>query len=234
MAPSDSTGLEARHASRYYIWRRDNQKDQKNRPQKRVSYQRYGKLMIIVCCATHAILAAVASTGPTPDINELDRVLMELAPSQKLEHLVADAGFDSAYNHRLLREYHGIRSTIPPEHGRPLKDPDALPTDKYRRLMKTRFNTKAYRHRVQSETGISMFKRNFGSALRGKTHWSRCRDMYLKVLTHNLGLALLWVLYRAAMTCLPDEHFDKPIRATEGEVVSVDRCAAECGRCRSR
>jgi len=122
---------------------------------------------------------------------------MELAPSQKLEHLVADAGFDSAYNHALLREYHGIRSTIPPEAGRPSKDPSALPTDKYRRLMKIRFNTKAYRKRPQVETVISMLKRNFGSSLRGKSHWSRCRDMYLRVLTHNIALALLWVFYRA-------------------------------------
>jgi len=67
---------------------------------------------------------------------------MDRLPQQlKIETMVADAGFDSAFNHRLLRETHGIRSTIPPEYGRPPKDSAALPTDKYRRLMKRRFNT---------------------------------------------------------------------------------------------
>ena len=80
--------------------------------------------MIIVCCATHAILGIVASAGPSPDIDQLDGVL-DQAPRRQIaiRHLVADAGFDSAYNHHLLRDDHGIRSTIPPEHGRPAEGP---------------------------------------------------------------------------------------------------------------
>src|SRR5207302_8979659 len=120
----DSTGFDSHYASRYYVWRRDSQKQpdeqkKQKRPKKRVSYKKYGKLMIIVCCVTHAILAAVASQGPTPDIDQLDDVVAELTPASSIGHLVLDAGFDSAHNHRLLREQHGILSTIPPEHGRP-------------------------------------------------------------------------------------------------------------------
>jgi hypothetical protein len=107
--------------------------------------------MVIVCCATHAILAAVASAGPTPDIDQLDGVMDQLPGSQTLVHMVADAGFDSAHNHQLLRDQHGIRSTIPPENGRPTKDSKRLPSDPYRRLMKTRFNVKTYRKRSQIE-----------------------------------------------------------------------------------
>jgi len=196
-AAVDSSGFDVHHASRYFILRtKANQKGKE--PKKRVSYKRYGKLMLIVCCLTHAILAAVPSAGPTPDIDQLDGVLAELPRSVTVHHLVADAGFDSAYNHQLLREEHGIRSTIPPKAGRPPKDPRALPPDPYRRLMKTRFNTKAYRHRPQVETVFSMLKRNFGSALRGRSHWSRCRDLYLRAITHNVALALLWVFYRAS------------------------------------
>jgi hypothetical protein len=144
--------------------------------------------MLIISCATHAVLAAVASVGPTPDIDQLDSVVGELPPSIRIRHMVGDAGFDSAPNHRLLREGLGMRSTIPPEHGRPPKDPKTLPTDKYRRLMKTRFNWKAYRKRPQVETMFSMLKRNLGSALRGRGHWSRMRDLYLRVITHNIML----------------------------------------------
>ena len=127
-------------------------------------------------------------------------MLGQLPGGQVLHHMVADAGFDSAHNHRLLRDYHGIRSTIPPEHGRPPKDPNALPADKYRRLMKTRFNSKAYRKRPQAETVFSMLKRNLGDALRARSHRGRCRDLFLRVLTHNIALALLRVFYRAVMS----------------------------------
>src|SRR5580704_7163380 len=54
-AAVDSSGFDARHASRYFIWRRDNQKQDEKRPKKRRRYKRYGKLMVIVDCATHAI-----------------------------------------------------------------------------------------------------------------------------------------------------------------------------------
>jgi hypothetical protein len=187
-AAVDSSGFDAHHASRYFVWRTAVKKKGKE-PKKRMTYKRYGKLMLIICCATHAVLAAVASAGPTPDIDQLDGVVAELPASISVRHMVGDAGFDSAHNHRLLREECGMRSTIPPEHGRPPKDPNTLPADKYRRLMKTRFNTKAYRKRPQVETVFSMLKRNFGPALRGRSHWSRCRDMFLRVLTHNIALA---------------------------------------------
>jgi hypothetical protein len=196
-AAGDSTGMDARHASRYYIHRRDTNKSDPDRPKKRVMYKRYGKLMVIVCCISHAILGMVASEGPTPDIDQLDGVLAEVSPEVNISHMVLDAGFDSAPNHRLLREYHGILSTIPPEHGRPPKDPRTLPTDKYRRRMKTHFNRKAYRRRPQVETVFSMLKRNLGSSLRGRTYHSRRRDQYLRGLTHNIALALMWVFYRA-------------------------------------
>jgi len=153
--------------------------------------------MTVIDTATHAILAAVASVGPTPDVDQLEGVMGKLPVWIAMHHLVADAGFDSASNHRMLRESLAMRSTIPPNAGRPTRDPKTLPTDKYRRRMKTHFNKKAYGHRPQAETVFSMMKRNFGSFLRARTHQGRMRDMMLKVLTHNLALALLWVFYRA-------------------------------------
>jgi hypothetical protein len=189
-AAGDSSGFDAHHASRYYIQRRDNQKNDKNRPKKRILYKRYGKLMLIVCCMSHAILGAVASEGPTPDIDQLDGVLAEVPPLVRIEHMALDAGFDSAHNHELLREDNGILSTIPVGHGRPLKDPNALPTNKYRRRMKTHFNRRAYGHRSQAETVFSMIKRNLGDFLRGKSYHARRRDLLLRAITHNVSLAL--------------------------------------------
>jgi hypothetical protein len=106
-----------------------------------------------------------------------------LTQQLKIETMVADAGFDSAFNHRLHCETHGIRSTIPPEYSRPPKDPAAVRTDKYRRLMKRRFNSRAYRFRAQVETVMSMLKRNLGAALSAKTYQGRCRELMLRVLS---------------------------------------------------
>jgi len=188
-AAADSTGFDARHASLYYVHRRDNNKTDPNRPKKRVTYRHYGKLMLIVCCLSHAILAAVASAGPTPDIDQLDGVMAQRVPQVTLERTALDAGFDSGHNHRLLREDNGILSFIPPEHGRPSKDPAALPSDRYRRLMKRQFKEgkkpKAYRYRVQNETVNSMLKRNLGWALAGRSYHSRRRDMPLRAPRHN-------------------------------------------------
>jgi hypothetical protein len=199
-AAGDSSGFDARHASRYFIWRTKVYSKGKG-PKKRTSYRHFGKLMVIVCCATHAVLAAVASAGPSPDVHQLGGVPGEVPAGVRIGHMVLDAGFDSAANHRLLREGHGILSSIPPETGRRPKDPATLPSDKYRRLMKRRFRDgkrpKAYRTRTQVETVFSMLKRNPGSALRGRSHHSRRRDLFLRVLTHNIMLALSWVFYRA-------------------------------------
>ena len=200
-AAVDSSGFDAHHASRYFIWRKDNQKKKGDkRPKNRVSYKKYGKLMVIVCCMSHAILSAVASAGPTPDIDQLGGVMSRLPEAIRIERMVADAGFDSASNHKLLREDYGIRSTIPPEHGRPPKDPNTLPSDKYRRRMKTHFNRRAYRYRAQVETVFSMMKRNLGPALSARSHHGRCREMMLRVLTHNIMIALFGVFYRAFLT----------------------------------
>jgi len=224
---ADSSGFDAHHASRYFIFRTSaNQKGKE--PKKRRIYKKYGKLMTVIDTATHAILSAVASAGPTPDIDQLEGVMDELPRSITMHHLVADAGFDSAYNHWLLRDFHGMRSTIPPEHGRPPKDPGTLPKDQYRRRMKTHFNRKAYRHRPQIETVFSMMKRNFGAALRAKSHYGRCRDMLLKAVTHNVALALVWVFYRAGRgpfsfaifrNCLPS-YTDFARRAVLEEVIA--------------
>lgn len=191
-AAADSTGLETHHASRYFIWRSHAStpegKDGK-KPAKQVSYRKFGKLMILICCATHMILAANASAGPTPDVAELAPLLERPQPGVRIERLVADAGFDSAFNHHLLRDEHGIQSVIPAKHGRPAKE-GKLPADKYRRQMKTRFNQKAYRKRPQVETVMSMLKRNQGDSLAGRSWPAKYQDMLLMCLVHNIAIVM--------------------------------------------
>ena len=101
-----------------------------------------------------------------------------------------DAGYDSEPNHEWRRDM-GVRSLIPAEAGRPTKD-GRPPAGRNRRRMKKLLGTQqgrkrsGYTQRWQVETANSMMKRNLGSALSGKTAWSRKRDMALKALTHDV------------------------------------------------
>ena len=80
-----------------------------------------------------------------------------------------------------------LRTIIPPKHGRPSEKPAK---GRYRRLMQTRFDEQKYRKRAQVETVMSMIKRRQGSYCKGKTYWSRCRELNLMVLTHNIMILL--------------------------------------------
>jgi hypothetical protein len=60
--------------------------------------------------------------------------------------------------------------------------------------MKTRFNQKAYRHRIEVETEMSMLKRNLGTYLRGRTDQSRRPDVLLMMV--GTPIVTRWGLVR--------------------------------------
>ncbi len=103
--------------------------------------------------------------------------------------IVADAGYDSAENHHLVRCDLSCRSFIPPLIGR---QSDKELSDPWRALMKRVWNQpsvqKIYRQRWQVETVNSMMKRNYGSALRARTPERREKEMLLKAMTHNIAI----------------------------------------------
>jgi hypothetical protein len=219
IAAIDSTGLESDHASRYFI-RRCNQTS--NCP-KTTRYTRYPKLGILVDCSNHLILGYLTDQGPKPDIRDLEPTLARTSPHVRIEWLTADAGYDSESNHRCCRETHGIRSLIPPKHGRPTAKPAK---GHWRRHMQTRFDEQRYGQRWQVETVVSMIKRRLGSATTGRTYWSRRRDLMIMVLTHNIMILLplelllkIKVLYRALPTPLntplnTDHRLSAPVSTT--------------------
>ena len=195
LAAADSSGFDPTHASRYYVWRAKRM----GSPKKHMTYRWFPKLGIICDTQTHLILASFATRGPRPDVNQLDPLLKRLIDDVTIRHLVADAGYDSESNHCLLREDYSIRSTIPPKLGRPRLD-GRLPGGYYRSLMARRFDHDAYAQRNQVETVMSMLKRNLDGCIRARSYWSRCREMLLKVVTHNIMIAKLIskVFYRAS------------------------------------
>jgi hypothetical protein len=181
----DSTGLECTAASAYFVKRRQ----RVTLPWKSVVYHRYPKLGVVCDTSCHFILAFGVGRGPRPDVDELVSLVSGALRSMLLKCLSADAGYDSESNHRFAREQCGIRTLIPPKHGRPTDKPAR---GRYRRLMQTRFDLPAYHRRAQVETVMSMIKRRQGAHARGRTYHSQCRDLRLMALTHNV-MILLWI-----------------------------------------
>lgn len=203
LAAIDSTGMESHHTSQYFIHRRSRVPD----IWQTTKYTRYPKLGLLVDCSNHMILGYLPDQGPKPDIRDLGPTLVHTTSRVRIEWLTGDAGYDSEANHRLCRREHGIRSLIPPKHGRPSNKPA---TGHYRRLMQTRFDHARYGQRWQVETVVSMMKRRLGSALSGRTYWSRRRDLMLMVLTHNIMILLplelinaIEVFYTACQNSFP-------------------------------
>jgi transposase len=198
LAAIDSTGLDASYTSRYFVRRR---RSKRFNLWEDSIYRRWPKLSIVCDCSNHLILSAITTRGPSVDINQFCKTVKPAAERVRIEHLLADAGYDSEKNHQYARDVHHIKTTIPPKHGRPTAK---LPKTKYRREMRTEFDKEKYGQRWQVETVFSMIKRNFGSALRAKRYWSQCREMMLMVLTHNLAVILFVkeLFYRAFLTPL--------------------------------
>jgi transposase len=193
LAAVDSTGLEAGHISRYFVRRK---RSKQLEIYENTYYRRWPKLAIACDCGNHMILSAITIRGPSVDINQFEKIMTPAINRHTIEHVLADAGYDSESNHRFARDTNNIKCTIPPKHGRPSTKPFL---GKYRRLMQQEFDNETYGQRWQVETVFSMIKRNQGDALLSKTYWAQNREMMLKVLTHNIAIVLIVkeLFYRA-------------------------------------
>ena len=161
-----------------------------------MAYSTFPKLELVGDCATHLVLCAFATLGPMIDLNTFRRLLFGTLRRVSINTILADAGYDSESNHHFARDGCGVRSVIPPRHGRPT---DKLPSTAHRRRMKL-YRDYRYGQRWQIETIVSMIKRNLGSAVAARSDRARGAEAMLKVLTHNIMIIaalIAWVFYRA-------------------------------------
>ena len=193
-AAVDSTGMESRHTSQYFVRRRSRDEN----VWQTSHYSTFPKLGVVCDCSNHIILSTLCKRGPTPDVNQLRRTLTPALPRAKIKTLLADAGYDSEMNHEFAREACGIETIIPARAGRPTV---SLPKGKYRRQMRLSFDRETYGQRWQVETVFSMIKRNLGSALRSRSYWAQCRELLLLAITHNLTILMaVELFYRAGQS----------------------------------
>jgi transposase len=177
-AAIDSTGYEAGHTSQYYGRLAGIRKS------------RFPKLTTVADTRTHLYLWSVANQGPYPDNREFRPAVTQAHVLQPFRQLLADAGYESEAAHQFCREQLGVISIIPTtRRGRPRHDGRKSPmTGRYRKRLYTRFPKKTFGQRWQVESAFSQDKRRFGSAVRGRSYHSRCRNLRLRVLVHNAAI----------------------------------------------
>jgi transposase len=198
LAAIDSTGFESGYCSRYFVRRRSRVENL----WQTTTYKRFPKLGVICDVSTHMVISIHLGRGPTPDVAQLKDPARKACQGISIGTLLADAGYDSESNHQFCRHDLGVRTLIPPRHGRPTAKPAG---GRYRRLMQTRFNQSVYGQRWQVETVFSMIKRRQGDSTSGRSYYSRRRDMMLLAITHNI-----MILYDSApfLQSSPDPFFD--------------------------
>jgi hypothetical protein len=179
-AAIDATGLESRHVSRYYVWRRGN---------KRHRRFRWPKVTVVCDLKSHLWTGAFVCMGPCQDSPQLPPTVKQAVGNHQIDELLGDKGYDAEHNHRLCREEHGIRSTLIPVRRKSRLSRDrSWPTSPYRREMKRRIRHDDYGQRWQIESSFSRHKRLLGSALRARTWLMQQWECQLRILTHNIML----------------------------------------------
>jgi transposase len=181
LAAIDSTGLESRHTSRYYVYRKG---------YKRFVRYEWPKITTVCDTCTHLFAACIVTRGPSNDSPQFAPAVIQASQFVQFAQLLADAAYDGEHNHELCHEELGMTGTMIPLNKR---RSHKWPKSKYRRQMKTQFDKELYNQRWQIESAFSRNKRLLGSALRSRTEQARERECFLRILTHNL-----MILRRAA------------------------------------
>ena len=183
VAAVDATGLEARHVSTYFRWRRGS--DAGRRPGQR--QRAWPKLTCAWHVASHLILGAVTGTGPAQDSPDFTPALRQARRLLRLDTVLADAAYDAEHHHALCYEALGVRAVVIPLN--PRGAGRRWPKTPYRRAARRRaFPHALYAQRWHAESGFSRHKRRLGSALTARRPASQPRQAILRVLTHNLML----------------------------------------------
>jgi hypothetical protein len=106
-AAVDATGFEARHVSRYFVWR-------SKRSGKRRRQRAWPKLTAVRETRSHLFLWAHVSRGPSQDAPQFRPTVRAACGRCPVDTLLGDAAFDAEPDHALARQRPGVRSRVFP------------------------------------------------------------------------------------------------------------------------
>ena len=171
IAAFDSTGYSSNHASRHYMWRIGLGEYER---------RKYVKLTISVSTVSQCILAAKTRLGPRNDCIDFPYLAKQSASIANPTHMVADKGFDSEANHRLVRRL-GSKPMIPLRRGRGSKTYGS-----FRRKMLIHFDEEIYHQRSLVETVNSVMKRLMGSCVQSRSLVPQRKEVYMMCAVYNV------------------------------------------------
>jgi transposase len=170
----DSTGFALTHCSVHYRHRRG-------------ARARPGFAKLTACCdvATHFIVSALATRGPTYDSPQFGPVVRRAAAAVPLRRVLADAGYDAEGHHTLCTRGLGAECLIAVN----ARGARRIGTPQRRRVAaRLAGEARARRHygqRWQAESCFSRHKRLTGDALRARRDAAQRAELLLRVFTHN-------------------------------------------------
>lgn len=177
----DSSGLEERRRSSYYLWRL----------KKRVRKRDFRKLHLASeCRLPEKVIYAWQLTSPKKGDSSLFAELIGCI-ADDIAAVLGDTAYCSRENAQLVEDRKGIPFL------KPRKDATtrAGTHPAWRRMIfrwkrgKKRFE-KVYHSRSNCEATNSSFKRTWGCGLYSRKRWNQQREIGLKVITHNMCLLI--------------------------------------------
>jgi hypothetical protein len=170
----DSTGMEPGVASAHYTSRTGRRRTH------------FVKLSVTVVCGALLPLGLVTDWGPSNDkrqVGELLQKTLSAAAEHRPQRLLADAGYDAEWIHRVCREELGVQTLIKPIVYRK----DGLLGGRWRSQMTPqRLKRQGYGRRWHIESFISALKRRCGSALTARNQANLLKEAALRVLTYAI------------------------------------------------
>jgi len=175
----DSTGLWLGHTSRDFAWRARRARGQRG----------WLKWALAMWVEPQLLLAQRVRPGPAGDFSDLVPLASHAAALMCFDELLADAGDDSAANHRFCRENLGVHSLIPTKKRRSAKVVATTPSrQEMHRLLNEpgdEASKPAYRAGWKVETVMSVAKRRWGAALSARTAPTQQAQALLRGVGYN-------------------------------------------------
>ncbi len=177
----DASGFKSSNASSYYTDRTGIRK-------------KYIKLSIGAELREQIACALKIRRAPKHDTVDFKPIMERASSIMPLSIVVADKGYDSEYNHQLVREHLNALSIIPARY----EDVPVWRTHgRYRKEMKRQFYGHLYCQRNKNETILSVIKRMFGEHIRSRLVRMQNRELTFRVIAYNmhrLSVFMVWFL----------------------------------------